>query len=179
MRPWQFAVGGLVAALTACGGGGAAEVLEGTTELDVSICDPSGGPLSLDITNPYLPMPPGHQVVLEGPDGSGTGRVQITVLDDVKVVAGVETRVVEEREWLDDQLTEVSRNYFAQASDGTVCYFGEEVDGRALREAEGAGFIDRRTSGAASLPRWPGSRFTSRRARPTPSSVSPAPAKPP
>lgn len=128
MRPWRIVVGGLVAALTACGGVVASKVLEESTQLDVSICEPDRGPFTLDITNPYFPMLPGHQIVLEGPDGSGTGRVQITVLDDIKVVAGVETRVVEEREWFDDQLTEVSRNYFVQASDGSICYYGEEVD---------------------------------------------------
>jgi len=36
--------------------------------------------------------------------------------------------VYEEREWIDDELVEVSRNFVAQAADGSVCYFGEEVD---------------------------------------------------
>jgi hypothetical protein len=35
---------------------------------------------------------------------------------------------VEEVEFEDDVLIEVSRNFFAQAPDGTVCYFGEDVD---------------------------------------------------
>jgi hypothetical protein len=58
----------------------------------------------------------------------GGERVQITVLDETVVVAGVTTRVVEEREWAGDSLAEVSRNFVAQAADGSVCYFGEEVD---------------------------------------------------
>ena len=128
MKPRPIMMGALVVALSACGSDVAARVLEGTDQLDVSMCDPSAGPFTLEITNPYLPMLPGHQVVLEGPDGSRQGRVQITVLDDIEIVAGVETRVVEEREWLDDELAEVSRNYFVQASDGSVCYYGEEVD---------------------------------------------------
>jgi hypothetical protein len=75
--------------------------------------------------NPYFVLMPGHQLVLEG----GGVKLQITVLDETKVVAGVETRVVEEREWKDGQLAEVARNYFAfceQTRD--VFYFGEEVD---------------------------------------------------
>jgi hypothetical protein len=40
----------------------------------------------------------------------------------------VTTQVVEERETVDGELLEVSWNYFAQAGDGTVCYFGEDVD---------------------------------------------------
>ncbi len=50
------------------------------------------------------------------------------MLDETLVVAGVTTRVVEEREWIDDELVEVSRNFVAQAADGSVCYFGEDVD---------------------------------------------------
>jgi hypothetical protein len=38
-------------------------------------------------------------------------------------------RVVEEREWQDDELVEVSRNFFARCKEtGDVFYFGEEVD---------------------------------------------------
>jgi len=75
--------------------------------------------------NDYFILEPGFQLVLEG----GGERVQITVLDETRVVAGVTTRVVEEREWKDGKLQEVSRNYFAiceQTKD--VFYFGEDVD---------------------------------------------------
>ena len=33
-----------------------------------------------------------------------------------------------ETEFNDDVLVETTRNYFAQAPDGTVCYFGEDAD---------------------------------------------------
>ena len=128
MKSSQIAAGALVILLTACSGNAAQRELEGTIEMDVSICNPSEGPFSIEITNPYMPLLPGQRSVLEGPDGSKTGRVQITVLDDTEVVAGVETRVVEEREWLDNELAEVSLNYFVQAADGSVCYYGEQVD---------------------------------------------------
>lgn len=75
--------------------------------------------------NEYFILEPGFQLVLEG----GSERVQITVLDETRTVAGVATRVVEEREWKGDALKEVSRNYFAiceQTKD--VFYFGEDVD---------------------------------------------------
>jgi hypothetical protein len=75
--------------------------------------------------NEYFILEPGYQLVLEG----GGERLQITVLEETKTVAGVETRVVEEREWNGGKLKEVSRNYFAiceQTKD--VFYFGEEVD---------------------------------------------------
>ena len=50
------------------------------------------------------------------------------MLDETRTVAGVKTRVVEEYKAEDGRVLEISRNYFAQTQDGTVCYFGEEVD---------------------------------------------------
>jgi hypothetical protein len=75
--------------------------------------------------NPYFILEPGYQLVLEEDDE----KLQITVLDETKVVDGVTTRAVEEREWKGDQLREVSRNYFAMCEQTKdVFYFGEEVD---------------------------------------------------
>jgi hypothetical protein len=75
--------------------------------------------------NEYFILEPGFQLVLEGDDT----RLQVTVLDETRKVDGVETRVVEEREWKKGKLYEVARNYFAiceQTKD--VFYFGEDVD---------------------------------------------------
>jgi hypothetical protein len=75
--------------------------------------------------NEYFILEPGYQLVLEG----GDERLQITVLNETRMVNGVNTRVVEEREWKKGQVSEVSRNYFAiceQTKD--VFYFGEDVD---------------------------------------------------
>jgi hypothetical protein len=75
--------------------------------------------------NQYFIMEPGYQLMLEGDDG----RLVVTVLDETKVVDGVTTRVVEEREWKDGQLYEVARNYFAMCEQTKdVFYFGEDVD---------------------------------------------------
>ncbi len=53
----------------------------------------------------------------------------MTVTRKTKVVDGVETRVVEEREEKDGKLTEVSQNYFAiDKTTSAVYYFGEDVD---------------------------------------------------
>jgi hypothetical protein len=110
---------GMVALMTACGGPDSYENL-----MDLDVCDPGAGPFTLEIDNPYFPLPVGQQVVLEG----GGILVRITVLDEVETVAGVETRVVEEYEASGGRVLEISRNFFAQALDGTVCYFGEDVD---------------------------------------------------
>lgn len=98
------------------------------TRLDISVCAPTAGPFSLTIDNEFFPLVVGDQLVLSGDDDGTTVSVRITVLDEVENVAGVDTRVVEEAESEDGELVEISRNFFAQASDGTVCYFGEDVD---------------------------------------------------
>ncbi len=75
--------------------------------------------------NDYFVLEPGFRLVLQGDDT----KLEITVLDETRTVDGVVTRVVEEREWKDGKLYEVSRNYFAlceQTRD--VFYFGEDVD---------------------------------------------------
>ncbi len=75
--------------------------------------------------NPYFILEPGFQLVLE----SATEKMAITVLEETKEVDGILTRVVEEREWRNDNLIEVSRNFFAiDESTKDVFYFGEDVD---------------------------------------------------
>ena len=88
-----------------------------------NVCDPSES-FTTDIDNSYMPLPVGRRIDLRG---NGL-LVRITVLDEIETVAGVQTRVVEEYEAADGRVLEISRNFFAQAQDGTVCYFGEEVD---------------------------------------------------
>jgi hypothetical protein len=67
---------------------------------------------------------------LEGEEEDGEKlQVIMTVLDETKVVDGVETRVVEEKESEEGNLVEVSRNYFAICKpSNNAIYFGEDVD---------------------------------------------------
>jgi hypothetical protein len=83
------------------------------------------GELKSSGRNPFFVLEPGFQLVLE----KGEERLTITVLDETRVVDGVETRVVEERETDGGEVQEVSRNFFAISSrTNGVFYFGEEVD---------------------------------------------------
>jgi hypothetical protein len=51
------------------------------------------------------------------------------VLDETRRIGGIETRIVEERESVDGELIEISRNFFAICTQTkSVFYFGEEVD---------------------------------------------------
>jgi hypothetical protein len=92
----------------------------------------------------FCVLEPGYQLVLS----DGEDVLTITVLDETKVVDGVTTRVVEEREEADGELEEISRNFFAiDAATGDVFYFGEEVDiyeDGALVKHEGAWLAGRK-----------------------------------
>ena len=75
--------------------------------------------------NPYFILRPGYRLTLQ--DGKDT--LIITVLNETKMVDGVKTRVVEERETKGGQIAEISRNYFAiDPKTRDVYYFGEDVD---------------------------------------------------
>lgn len=75
--------------------------------------------------NRYFILEPGYTWVLE----SGNERLTITVLDETQSIGPFDTRVVEERETVNGELSEVSRNYFAlSVRTNSVFYFGEEVD---------------------------------------------------
>jgi len=80
-------------------------------------------------TSPYFPLVPGQVKTYAGDaDGEHTDLV-ITTTDQTMDVGGILTRVVEERESVDGELVEVSRNFFAHCQENnTVFYFGEEVD---------------------------------------------------
>jgi hypothetical protein len=72
----------------------------------------------------YFVLEPGYMLVLQ----EGSTRMEIKVLDETREVAGVTTRVVEEREWDKGKLHEVSRNYYAMCeSTKDVIHFGEDV----------------------------------------------------
>jgi hypothetical protein len=76
--------------------------------------------------NPYfIPLEPGYRLALAGDNATLT----VTVTRRTKVVDGVETRVVEEREEKDGKPAEISQNYFAiDKTTNAVYYFGEDVD---------------------------------------------------
>ena len=93
---------------------------------------------SPDGKNPYFSIKPGNFRRLEGTDEDGIDVVvEITVLRRTKMVTirgpegeriRVRTRVIEEREWENGNLKEISRNYFARCKGtGDIYYFGEDV----------------------------------------------------
>lgn len=75
--------------------------------------------------NRFFSLQPGNKIVIE----SKSEKVIITVLNKTKKIGNVVTRIIEEREFEDGELVEVSRNFFAICkATSDVFYFGEEVD---------------------------------------------------
>jgi hypothetical protein len=98
--------------------------------------------------NPYFILEPGRRLVLEGDDDGTVVTVVITVLRQTRTITlniggvptPVVTRIVEEREFEDGELVEVSRNFFAICEPtNDVYYFGETVaifeDGQVVSHA--------------------------------------------
>lgn len=76
-------------------------------------------------SNRYFILEPGYQIVL----ASDSEQVFITVLNETETVNGIETRIVEEREFANGKLKEVSRNFFTICAEhNDVFYHGEDVD---------------------------------------------------
>jgi hypothetical protein len=88
--------------------------------------------------NPFFRLEPGHQLHYEGEDDGEDLELTITVLPRTELIEfttargqalSVRARVIEEREWVDGELVEVSRNFFARCRErNDVFYFGETVD---------------------------------------------------
>jgi hypothetical protein len=97
--------------------------------------------------NPLFPMVPGNQSILEGEDDEGELLLEITTCFDdgsncrtadgnpipsgIYTIAafGIDTRVIEEREFIDGDLVEVSHNYFGRCEENNaIFYWGEAVE---------------------------------------------------
>ena len=75
--------------------------------------------------NRYFLLWPGYRMLLQ----HGKDTLTISVLEETKIVDGVKTRVIEERDTKAGKLAEFSRNYFAISKlTGDVYCFGEDVD---------------------------------------------------
>lgn len=86
-----------------------------------------------DITNSLLPLAYLKQDILEGTEAGAKVRVERTLLPEQHktfTISGqtVESLVMEDREFKNGALEEVTLDYFAQDDEGNVYYLGEDVD---------------------------------------------------
>ena len=85
-----------------------------------------------EITHQYLPLSKLHRDILEGTESRKKIRIERTMKPGVRLFTidgkQVAARIMEDREFANGKLEEVTLDYFAQAEDGAVCYLGEKVD---------------------------------------------------
>lgn len=117
------------------------EPVEEKEEVDVysPVIDPAD--FSTTIDNKYMTFVPGMRWVYEGETDEGTETIEVYVTKEAKNVMGVDTVVVWDRVWLDGELTENTKDWYAQDDEGNVWYFGEmseELSGGEVVSTEGS-----------------------------------------
>lgn len=85
-----------------------------------------------NITNPLLPISGLHSAILSGTVDGKPFHTQTTLLPETRIIEWtegqqVETLVSQYVAYLDGRIEEVALDYYAQADDGSVWYFGEDV----------------------------------------------------
>jgi hypothetical protein len=83
---------------------------------------------STNISNPYYPALPGKKYIYEGQTDEGLDRVEEQRLVETKTIMGIKCIVVRFKEYINGNLVEDTRDWYAQDNDGNLWYFGEEVD---------------------------------------------------
>jgi len=94
------------------------------------------------IDNPFFSMPIGKKMIFEKRTDEGLERIEITITGEKRTIMGVDTFVYLDREFLNGELVEETKDYIAQDKDGNVWYCGEisenfeEFDGDETAEPE-------------------------------------------
>ncbi len=83
---------------------------------------------STNITNPWAPFKLGKKYIFEGETEDGLEKVIEQRLNTTKKILGITCIVVNVKEYLDGKLIEETFDWYAQHNDGTVWYFGEQVN---------------------------------------------------
>ena len=81
---------------------------------------------STTVNNKYLSFVPGTKMIYEGQTEDGKEHIEVYTTHETKTVMGVTTVVVWDRVWLDGELIEDTKDWYAQDTEGNVWYFGEE-----------------------------------------------------
>jgi hypothetical protein len=77
------------------------------------------------ITNPYAPVKSGRTLVREKHTSRGVERIEMSMNNEIREVAGVPCRTLREREMQDGVLVEDTQSWIAQHQSGAVWNFGE------------------------------------------------------
>lgn len=98
------------------------------------------------IDNPYFPLVPGTTMKFLEKDGIKTAENLVEVTQDSKTIGGVKCVVVHDTLSENGALTEDTYDWYAQAKDGTVWYFGEDT-----KEFKPGGQVDSKGSWEAGV----------------------------
>lgn len=97
-----------------------------------------------NITNPLFPITALTQVIQVGTEADVVLRHEVTLLPEIKTIEWegrqIDTVVSQFTAYGDGRILEVARDFFAQADDGSVWYFGEDVEnfvGGQLADTDG------------------------------------------
>ena len=85
---------------------------------------------SINVTNKFLPVPPGTTFTLTGTVGASAHEVVFTVTEVTKVINGVRTQVLWDRDFSEGELLEEELAFWAQDDFGNVWLFGEYPEER-------------------------------------------------
>jgi hypothetical protein len=84
-----------------------------------------------NVTNPLFPVSNQESVLLLGRVDGKAFRTEVTLLPETRIIEWqgqqVETRVSQYTAYLSGRIHEVAYDFYAQADDGSVWYFGEDV----------------------------------------------------
>jgi hypothetical protein len=79
------------------------------------------------IENKYFTLTPGKKMVYRAQTEDGIERNEVYITYDTRRIMDVTTVVVWDRVWLNDDLTEDTKDWYAQDKYGNIWYFGEDT----------------------------------------------------
>lgn len=89
--------------------------------------DVSASTLTDTLDHPLFPAPPGAAWTYRAATDEGEERIEVRVEVDTHAVWGTDARVVRDTAFLDDEMVEDTRDWFARDADGNVWYLGEDT----------------------------------------------------
>lgn len=117
----------VVFALFGCGGGGSSSATTTAEDPAEPTFESASFTQPTEIDNIYRPMIPGTVNIYLADTEDGVETIVVEVLDETREVAGVTSRVVRDRVYLEELLIEDTHDWFAQDDDGHIWYMGETV----------------------------------------------------
>jgi len=115
-----------------------------------------------DVTNPLFPVSKQESVLMVGHVDGKPFRTEVTLLPETRIIEWqgqrVETLASQYTAYLDGRIQEVAYDLYAQADDGSVWYFGEDVadfENGAIVTKEGTWFAGKDGPAAMIMPSGP------------------------